>query len=152
MSRSVISNGPNSKTKYVEAFNSARMGINTWESTENPQAYDYLPSQFTHPLPQRHVLGLVGGNEVSLIKGNLVDLESDLRGITIPITHAPWRQYQAPTQQSLNSGYIQRDNTKTQLKINIEPTHLPSYQMWAYPGLVGPQPMVSEVCRQPEKY
>lgn len=82
----------------------------------------------------------------------MVDLESDLRGITIPLTHAPWRQYQAPTIDSLESGNIIRNNTKTNMKINISPAHIPSYQMWAYPGLVGPVPMISEVCRQPEKY
>lgn len=152
MSRSVITNGSNSKSEYYESFKPVELSKQFEERNENPQAYDYLQSQFTHPLPQRHVLGLVGGNEVSLIKGNLVDLESDLRGITIPITHAPWRQYQAPTKESLSNGYIQRKNTKLQLNIDIQPQHLPAYQMWAYPGVVGPQPMISEVCRQPEKY
>ena len=69
-----------------------------WEKKEDPQHYDQLTSQLVHPDPKRHILGLVGGNEASLIKGNLVDLESDLRRINIPNTFAPWRQYQPPQQ------------------------------------------------------
>ena len=65
-----------------------------WEKDENPQHYDDLTSQYVNPRPQRHILGIVGGNEVSLIKGNMVDLESDLRGITIPNTFAPWHSVQ----------------------------------------------------------
>lgn len=122
------------------------------ERKENPQAYDFLPSQYVHVEPKRHVLGLIGGNEASLIAGNMVDLESDLRGINIPNTFAPWRQYQAPTATSVASGQILRKNTKMDLSIDVRPRHLPAYQMWAYPGVQGPAPMVSEVCRQPEKY
>ena len=61
-----------------------------WEKKEDPQHYDQLTSQLVHPDPKRHILGLVGGNEASLIKGNLVDLESDLRRINIPNTFAPY--------------------------------------------------------------
>jgi hypothetical protein len=45
-----------------------------------------------------------------------------------------------------------RNNTKTQQKINIQKEHLPVYQMMAYPGVVAPLEMVSEVCMKPEKY
>jgi hypothetical protein len=67
-----------------------------WEKEENPQSYQQLPQKYINEAPKRHILGLVGGNEVSLIKGNIVDLESDLRGINIPNTFCPQRQYQAP--------------------------------------------------------
>jgi len=120
-----------------------------WEKKEDPQHYDYLTSQFVNPTPQRHILGLVGGNDVSPIKGNMVDLESDLRGINIPNTFAPWRQYQPP---EVNQTKIVRDNLKEHLKINVEKSHLPTYQMWAYPGMPAPVPMKSEVCNNPEKY
>jgi hypothetical protein len=118
-----------------------------WEKEEIPQHYDYLSSQLVHPTPKRHMLGFVGGNEVSLIKGNLVDLESDLRGINIPNTFAPWRQYQPPQDNE-----IVRNNTKGSVKINVEKAHLPTYQMWAYPAVIAPEPMVNEVCVRPEKY
>ena len=119
-----------------------------WEKEENPQHYDDLTSQYVNPKPQRHIIGIVGGNEASLIKGNMVDLESDLRGITIPITFAPWRQYQPPQQKK----EIIRDNVKTSLTIDIQKAHLPAYQMIGYPAVVAPYPMINQVCVKPEKY
>jgi hypothetical protein len=119
-----------------------------WEKTENPQHYDDLTSQYVNPRPQRHILGIVGGNEVSLIKGNMVDLESDLRGITIPNTFAPWRQYQPPQQTK----EIVRDNLKNSLTIDIQKAHLPAYQMIGYPAVVAPYPIINQVCVKPEKY
>jgi hypothetical protein len=119
-----------------------------WEKKENPQHYDDLTSQFVSPNPQRHILGIVGGNEVSLIKGNMVDLESDLKGITIPITFAPWREYQPPQQKK----EIIRENTKSNLVIDIQKAHLPAYQMIGYPAVVAPYPIINEVCVKPEKY
>ena len=77
----------------------------------------------------------------------MVDLESDLRGINIPNTFAPWRQYQPPTDKE-----IIRNNTKGSVKINIEKAHIPTYQMWAYPAVISPEPIVNEVCVRPEKY
>ena len=120
-----------------------------WEKKEDPQHYDYLTSQFTHPTPRRHMLGMVGGNDVTIIKGNMVDLESDLRGINIPNTFAPWRQYQPPQRGDKE---IVRNNVKTQQKINIQKDHLPVYQMIAYPAVVAPLEIVNEVCMKPEKY
>jgi len=120
-----------------------------WEKNETPQHYDQLTSQLVHPTPKRHILGIVGGNEVSLIKGNMVDLESDLRGINIPNTFAPWRQYQPPQKGDTE---IVRDNVKTRQNINVQKDHLPVYQMMGYPAVVAPLEMVSEVCMKPEKY
>jgi hypothetical protein len=118
-----------------------------WEKKENPQHYDKITSTYINPSPKRHMLGLIGGNEVSLIKGNMVDLESDLRGINIPNTFCPWKQYQPPS-----NDMIVRNNTKSNLQINTEMLHLPSYQMWAYPGVSAPVPIKNNVCMRPEKY
>ena len=120
-----------------------------WEKTEDPQHYNRLASELVHPQPKRHILGLVGGNEASLIRGNLVDLESDLRRINIPNTFAPWRQYQPPQKGDTE---IVRENVKTKQTINVQKDHLPVYQMMAYPGVVAPLEMVNEVCMKPEKY
>jgi len=119
-----------------------------WEKKENPAHYDFLTSQLIHPQPKRHILGLFGGNEVSLIKGNMVDLESDLRGINIPNTFCPWRQYQPPQPNQP----IIRKNTKTTLQIDTEKIHLPIYQMISYPAVMAPLPIINEVCKNPEKY
>ena len=120
-----------------------------WEKKEDPQHYDYLTSQFVNDAPKRHILGIVGGNEASLIKGNMVDLESDLRGINIPNTFAPWRQYQPPQRGDKE---IVRSNVKGTVAINVEKQHLPTYQMMAYPSVIAPLPMENEVCMKPEKY
>jgi hypothetical protein len=120
-----------------------------WEKKEDPQHYDYLTSQFVNDAPKRHILGIVGGNEASLIKGNMVDLESDLRGINIPNTFAPWRQYQPPQRGDKE---IVRANVKGAVTINVEKQHLPAYQMMAYPSVVAPLPMENEVCMRPEKF
>jgi hypothetical protein len=120
-----------------------------WEKQENPQKYTYLASEYISPTPKRHILGLVGGNEVSVAEGNVVDVESDLRGINLPNTFAPWRKYQPPP---VNQREIKRDNVKIKLSIDVAPMHLPVYQMWAYPGMPTPLPIKNEVCKNPEKY
>lgn len=121
-----------------------------WEKRENPQHYDRMASQEVNPAPRRHVLGLVGGNDVSRVKALQVDMESDLRRLNLPLTFAPSRQYQPPTRSQKE---IVRDNVKVSgLRISVEKDHLPSYQMWAYPSVVGPVPMVNHVCVRPEKY
>jgi hypothetical protein len=118
-----------------------------WEKKENPQAYVDLPSQLVHPEPKRHILGLVGGNDVSLIQGNLVDLESDLKGIHFLNTFCPTRQY-----QPVKSDELIRDNVKQSIRINVKKAHLPTYQMISYPAVMAPLPIVNEVCIKPEKY
>ena len=40
-------------------------------------------------------LGIVGGTAVSQIKGNLADLENDLRGQTRSASQCPSKHYQA---------------------------------------------------------
>ena len=135
---------------YTEAFGGSLIGGGThWETKENPQHVDWLATQYVHPAPKRHILGLVGGNEASLIRGNMVDLESDLRRIHLPLTFAPWRQYQPPVKGQTE---IVRENMKQTVKIDVTPMHLPVYQTIAYPAVMAPLPIRSEVCMRPEKY
>lgn len=136
-------------TDYTEAFGGSLIGGSHWETKENPQHVDQIVTQYVHSTPQRHLLGVVGGNEVSLIRGNMVDLESDLRRIHLPLTFAPWRQYQPPAKDQTE---IVRENVKQTVKIDVTPMHLPVYQMIAYPAVVAPLPIRSEVCMRPEKY
>lgn len=131
-----------------EAFSPAKMKTST-EKSENPQAYDQSYYVYDHVKGARHVLGVVGGNEVSGIQGNRVDLESDLLGITRPITWGNSREHQPPRMQD---AAIRRDTTKGKLDINIRPVHLPTYQMWAYPVTLAPEPFKSEACQQPHKF
>ena len=121
----------------------------SFEKRENPQAYDMTPFVYVNPEPQRPILGIVGGNNVSLTKGNRVDLESDLLGITRPNTWCPGREYH-PVSSDAKSITVQ--NTKTDIKIDIRPQHLAPYQMWAYPATFAPAPLDKQTCGRPEKY
>lgn len=128
-----------------------------WEKEENPQNYDQLESQVVTPDPRRHILGLVGGNEVAtvaastrnVVNGQQADIESDLRGTTRPITKCPWRDYQP---QMPGSSVIQRTNPKNNFKVDARLFPLRDYQMWAYAATYQPDPLVKETCGRPEKY
>ncbi len=120
-----------------------------WINKENPFGYKELKTQWESPSPKRHVLGLVGGNEVSPIRGNQMDLESDLRGTTRPLTRCPELEH-APIAETATRLPIQ--NRKTNLTINIAPNHLPEYQMWGYAAAYKPEPLLKETCGQPHKY
>ena len=122
-----------------------------FEKKESPQFYDQFVSVYAHDSPKAHNLGLVGGNDVSIIKGNQVDLESDLRGITRQNTrsldadrvHVPLKQYDMS---------IKRNTPKEKLTIDTRLAHLPVYQMWAYPATYAPSPIERKTCGSPEKY
>lgn len=101
------------------------------------------------PKATRHVLGLVGGNEVSQIAGNRPDLESDLRGLTRPLTNCPEREWQP---LKANQPMLVVQNRKTNLGIDIRLKHLQDSQMWAYPAAYAPLPLVKETCQAPHKY
>jgi len=89
--------------------------------------YVFDESRFENASKCRHELGLVAGTAVSHIEGNLVDLESDLRGQTRLQTMCTARQYAPPT-----DGLIRNDKTPP---ISTQPRHLRSCQMFAYPAV-----------------
>ena len=62
----------------------------------------------------RNEFGLLGGANVSHIKGNLVDLENDLRGQTRPNTRCPDKKYK-PTNSKLGSDFLSFCNAKLAL-------------------------------------
>ena len=120
-----------------------------WEKKENPQAYDQSPYFYVHKQPARHILGLVGGNEVSVAKSP-VDVESDLRGLNLPNTFCPSRAYQPATAAQT---VLVRKNTKGEQKVDVTLQALPAYQLWGYPVVLGPEPLQrTNVCTNPERY
>lgn len=132
-----------------EAFETTQMKTPT-ERSENPQAYDQKVEYVQHVKAARHMLGLIGGNEVSGVRGNVVDLESDLLGITRTTSRGNSRLH-APLQTDQTK--IVRENPKVgQMKIDITPVHLPAYQMWAYPATFAPPAFKTENCKRPEKF
>lgn len=120
-----------------------------FEKSENPQLYVETPFAYVHKEPARHILGLVGGNGQSLPKGSMVDVESDLRGLNIPLTYCPARQYQPPP---IEQTTINRKSTKGSISIDVRQRHLPAIQMWPYAATFSPLPMKVVQCGRPEKY
>jgi hypothetical protein len=112
--------------------NKRKMSMN--RTTYDPCVYQQDLNQSVSPLsfildPIQHEncnqcrmeLGIVGGNAVSHIAGNMVDIESDLRGQTRPSAQCPGTKFLPQPQQPAK--------------------HLPPCQMIHY-GSVAPTPKV----------
>jgi len=65
------------------------------ELSQSTSSFQYTmdPNKFYNCKECRPELGVVGGNNVSLTQGNMVDLESDLMGITRQNSLCPERKY-----------------------------------------------------------
>ena len=133
-----------------------------WVREDNLQVYDLnIPNRVVRggysayenalasPAAKRHTIGLVGGNDVSLVAGNPQDVESDLKGLTRPLTKCNDREYQ-PLRKGQEQ--IEYNNRKTTMAIDLRPVHLKDYQMWGYAPVYAPQPLKKETCGRPEKY
>jgi hypothetical protein len=100
-----------------------------------PLEYVLNPMKYENCNKCRMELGLVGGSSVSHVKGNLVDLETDLRGQTRRTTKCPTRLYQNPCangdMNNCKPGNIQirGDPSQTAREIDTQLLHLPSCQM-----------------------
>lgn len=135
--------------------------------------YSMIPQKFYHPNAGRHALGLVGGNDVSLITGNMVDLESDLRNITRDLSKAPAKKYHPscalgvgsmdPSPLAAFGGaggcpawpkqlVFQERATGKVRTIDTAPRHLPTIQMMSYPGVPRPEPFVQDVYGSPWRF
>ena len=111
------------------------------ELTESvgPLAYQLDPSRYEHCNKCRFELGLLGGNNVSHIKGNLVDLETELRGQTRLQSKCPGMKYQMPCPKTddlnnckYNKVYIRGHGGNKPRVVDTTPLHLPSCQMFRY--------------------
>jgi hypothetical protein len=104
----------------------------------NTLSYIMSPMYFEHKDKCRHQLGLIGGTTVSHIKGNLVDLDSELRGQTRYISRCGGNMY-VPT----DDGIIKNDKTPP---IDTTMLHLPSCQTIMYRGVPLPPKMNFNHC------
>ena len=113
------------------------------EQKESVTILDYIlsPFRFENPNKCRHTLGLVGGTAVSHIKGNMVDLESELRGQTRYNTKCAARHYQP----GASEGTIRNDKTAP---IDTRLEHLPACQMFAYRAVPLPPAMELNQCQR----
>lgn len=109
---------------------------------ESVSILDYVlsPYRFEHAKKCRHELGLIGGTAVSHIEGNMVDLESDLRGQTRLLSKCRTHEWTpiAPGDK------IRNDKTAP---ISTSMKHLPACQMIGYKGVPLPPPMNLPSCR-----
>lgn len=116
-------------------------------------SYTQIPAKFENPHKCRNALGLVGGSEVSNISGNVVDLESELLGITRAQSKCISRQYK-PTCALGGMGCpdvqpaLTFTNKSTGAKevIDTTPLHLPTCQMTTLPGVGYPSALKTETC------
>lgn len=97
-----------------------------------PLDYMLNPMKFENCNKCRNEFGIIGGTSVSQVRGNLVNLESDLLGITRPGSLCPCRKYQPPTGNKIFVAGHLGSNPST---IDITPVHLPSCQMIRYPAI-----------------
>lgn len=103
-----------------------------------PLEYMLNPIKFENTNKCRMELGLLGGSAVSHVKGNLVDLETDLRGQTRRSTKCPTKLYQNPCPKGEMNAckpgtiHIQGDASQTERTIDTTMMHLPACQMIRY--------------------
>lgn len=135
-----------SLNSYFEAYE--KPSSHVFEKVENPQTYDRFIQEYQSDKPKRHILGIVGGNETYEIKGNRVDLESDLYGITRANTRATYRKH-LPSE---TPDIIKRDTPKEKISVNATPIEREEFQMWSYPATYAPLPFKKESCTPKNKF
>lgn len=92
-------------------------------------------------------LGVVGGSNVSHITGNIVDLESDLYGITRKATLCPDEKFFSKCSVGdinncqPNDIFIKGNATTQERMISTDLLHLPTCNMVDYPTVVLPNPI-----------
>lgn len=111
------------------------------ELGENVSILSYLlsPYRYEHQDKCRHQLGVVGGTAVSHVQGNMVDLESELRGQTRYLTKCTTNQ----ARPLAGNEPIRNDKTKP---IDVAKKHLPSCQFISYKEVPLPPYVNSSKC------
>ena len=148
-------------------MSSNRLMYDTCESqqriNESAGPLDYMLNldRYENQSKCRTQLGLVGGTNVSHIAGDLVDLETDLFGITRKASLCPTKKYLNKCAVSPNLNNCHRNNINipgncsTQERvIDTSMLHLPNCQMIRYKPVPLPEPLDVNPCasqKQPKK-
>ena len=109
-------------------------------------------SRFVNNNPTRIAFGIVGGNDVSIVKGNMVDLESDLYNISRKASKCPSLKFlDQCTGKDMNSCQpkqaIIRANPSNQGRvIDTTPLHLREAQMFRFTPTYLPAPYQQPRC------
>lgn len=132
---------------------STDMALTREQQSAGMFSYTQMPVKFEHPKKCRNALGLVGGSEVSNIGGNLVDLESDLLGMTRVQSKCVARQYKpacplgGPGCPDMPPSFSFRDKATGAVSVvDTTARHLPTCQINTLPGVGTPQTLHSGTC------
>ena len=116
------------------------------DQSVSPLSYVLNPIKYENCQKCRMELGIVGGTAVSHIKGNLVDLENDLRGQTRIASLCPDKLYHPTTNNIIHTEGNGCNSGRT---IDTNLVHLPSCQMIKYKPVALPPPMKMQSCPSP---
>lgn len=116
------------------------------DESVGPLAYVLNPLKYTNCNSCRHELGIVGGSEVSQIDGDLVLLESELRGQTRPASRCPSMKYQPTNGSTIEIAGTACSEPKS---IDLTKRHLPPCQMIRYPPVPLPPAPKLDSCPAP---
>ena len=115
------------------------------QQSTSPLDYTLYTGKYENTAKCRIEFGVVGGNGVSQYSGNLVDLESDLRGQTRAATLCPCKKYgpdckSASCNNKGNGLPCSSSNCKKQM------THQAACQMQYYPKVPMPEDLKYSKC------
>lgn len=116
------------------------------DQSTGPFSYAMYPGKYDNCAKCRIELGQVGGNGVSIYSGNLVDLESDLRGQTRVASLCPKNKYQ-PMCKKPNTN---NDGLPCDPASQYDLIHQPSCQMIRYPPIPQPPKFQPKGCPNPK--
>lgn len=106
------------------------------KQSTDPLSYIINPIKYENCDKCRMELGVVGGSDVSHIKGNMVDLENDLRNQTRPNTHCPAYKY-SPQDWIQGKEYIK---PVTYPRVDTTMQHLRPCQLMTF-GAISAEPV-----------
>ena len=125
------------------------------DQSTGPLSYLLNPMKYENCSQCRMELGIVGGTAVSQIKGNIVDLENDLRGQTRSASNCPNKHYQPSCPTAIGDEcqpkqlQVQGNGCNGPFIINTELQHLRPCQMIRYKPVPLPPPMRIQTCPPP---
>ena len=118
------------------------------EQSTKPLAYQINSLKYENCSKCRHELGLMQGTAVSHIQGNLVDLETALRGQGRVYSQCPESKYKPACLSECNKTpnvTVTGENGKTRT-VNTQFSHLPPCQMIRYDPVPLPPPLKFQTC------
>jgi len=113
------------------------------DQSVGPLSYMLNPIKYENCNKCRMELGIIGGTSVSHIKGNLVDLESDLRGQTRMNSLCPDKLYHPYNNNVIHTEGNGCSGGRT---IDTNLVHLHYCQMIKYKSVSLPPPMHQDKC------